>query len=503
MMVISAPMKIWILTFLALAFALASLPARTFTSLDGRTVDATIVAVAGNKVRIERIADGTQFDLEIASLTVDDQAYILQWMQGDQPLVPHPLGYQTVRLHFPTLLDFNNRPFVVGWQCFGRRVDGRTIEFELPPGAFVWLYFLRRSGTYSETRFILPFEGKETDYYLDWQDGILTQRTSPQGPARARGITFTGDPTVDEAAIERLHQLRPYPSLAVSGRVTEATPLDDLGGEVESLYLTRLERTELPTSLRAFYLVDPLPGVSILEGLPNLEVFRMTQFGEMVADEGFAGALLTAAPTLNTLSINGNMTPGFVQRVGTHPALRHLVLWGTLLDDTDSFSPLDLNGAVNLESLRTEWQVDPLDIAANPSLALLETSGTSLGTSARPADASPLPNLRNLKVTDDTDLGRLRRNDNSTFPFLRSVTLSREVDYTKFPSLERLILDMLDGASAYLRGLEPLAGQLREFSLQPTSQQNVNFIGEHCRDLSCLWLYNADVSDLSALRKLP
>lgn len=77
---------------LLLFFALTLTPAiaRTFTDNAGRKVEAELVAVESDKIRIRR-ADGQVFTLPLATLSAADQAFAAQWKAkapGPTPAVP-------------------------------------------------------------------------------------------------------------------------------------------------------------------------------------------------------------------------------------------------------------------------------------------------------------------------------------------------------------------------------------------------------------------------------
>lgn len=60
-------------------------PVRTWTSSDGRTLEAELVRVDGDRVVVKRSSDGREFTLRFGMLSADDQAFV-QAAGGDEPL---------------------------------------------------------------------------------------------------------------------------------------------------------------------------------------------------------------------------------------------------------------------------------------------------------------------------------------------------------------------------------------------------------------------------------
>jgi dienelactone hydrolase len=65
-----------ILIFLCLGCLSASLWARTWTSSDGRTLEADFVSAAGGEVTLKRATDGLTFTLPLAKLSAEDQEWV-------------------------------------------------------------------------------------------------------------------------------------------------------------------------------------------------------------------------------------------------------------------------------------------------------------------------------------------------------------------------------------------------------------------------------------------
>lgn len=85
---------------LALTFGLATtaaLSAREFTDAKGRKIQADLVAHAGDSIIIAR--GGKEFTIPINSLSLDDQAYVAQWIQENP---------NAVRLNFSYFVDLDD-----------------------------------------------------------------------------------------------------------------------------------------------------------------------------------------------------------------------------------------------------------------------------------------------------------------------------------------------------------------------------------------------------------
>jgi len=98
------------LTFSTLVCLLApKIPAREFTSADGRKIEAEVVAVKGEQVTIRR-SDGKDYTLGLALFSAADQSFLRSWKPGGDP-APAPAVKvdeevkpgATIRLEFPEL----------------------------------------------------------------------------------------------------------------------------------------------------------------------------------------------------------------------------------------------------------------------------------------------------------------------------------------------------------------------------------------------------------------
>ncbi|MDZ4402820.1 hypothetical protein [Prosthecobacter sp.] len=71
-------MKTHLLASLCL-IAATTLSAREFTDLQGRKLDAELVAVAGGQATLKRASDGRSFTVPAASFSADDQKFMKDW----------------------------------------------------------------------------------------------------------------------------------------------------------------------------------------------------------------------------------------------------------------------------------------------------------------------------------------------------------------------------------------------------------------------------------------
>ena len=76
-------MKTHILASLCIIAAAPALTAREFTDLQGRKLDAEIVAASGGQVMLKRATDGRTFNVAAASFTAADQKFISDWADAN------------------------------------------------------------------------------------------------------------------------------------------------------------------------------------------------------------------------------------------------------------------------------------------------------------------------------------------------------------------------------------------------------------------------------------
>ena len=76
-------MKTHILASLCLIASVTALPAHEFTDLQGRKLDAEIVAAGGGQVMLKRSADGRTFNVAASSFTAEDQKFISDWAEAN------------------------------------------------------------------------------------------------------------------------------------------------------------------------------------------------------------------------------------------------------------------------------------------------------------------------------------------------------------------------------------------------------------------------------------
>ncbi len=76
-------MKTQLLAILCLIAAVPTLPAHEFTDLQGRKLDAEIVAAAGGQVMLKRAADGRTFNVAASTFSAADQKFISEWADAN------------------------------------------------------------------------------------------------------------------------------------------------------------------------------------------------------------------------------------------------------------------------------------------------------------------------------------------------------------------------------------------------------------------------------------
>lgn len=87
--------------------------AYTFTSVDGRAVEAEIVEVSDSSITIQRSSDGRTFELEISRLIPDDAVYIGKWIERNQPMEDMPVHRSKEIGKWPRKLKPDNYDIVI------------------------------------------------------------------------------------------------------------------------------------------------------------------------------------------------------------------------------------------------------------------------------------------------------------------------------------------------------------------------------------------------------
>jgi len=103
-------MKIPLLVLLAATSALAQSALRTWTSTDGRKIEAAFVSATSDAVKI-RMANGSTFEVPLARLSAEDQAFI----QSQASAVPAAAGEKTSAAlrEWPRTISLADKPEVV------------------------------------------------------------------------------------------------------------------------------------------------------------------------------------------------------------------------------------------------------------------------------------------------------------------------------------------------------------------------------------------------------
>lgn len=83
--------------------------ARTWTSTDGRKIEASFVALAGENVKI-RMANGSTFDVPLARLSAEDQAFVKN--QSAAPATMAATGAPALSATWPRSVSLDDRPVV-------------------------------------------------------------------------------------------------------------------------------------------------------------------------------------------------------------------------------------------------------------------------------------------------------------------------------------------------------------------------------------------------------
>ncbi|MCB1089387.1 MAG: hypothetical protein KDM63_20280, partial [Verrucomicrobiae bacterium] len=105
----------------------------TFTSADGKTLEAEILDFRDAKVVIRRLTDGQTFELPANRLSPSDVDFMRGWLKAREDAA-HPAGWKRLRIHLPSFADSASATAIP--EAFQRK-DLTTWEAELPEGAWV------------------------------------------------------------------------------------------------------------------------------------------------------------------------------------------------------------------------------------------------------------------------------------------------------------------------------------------------------------------------------
>ncbi len=265
----------------------------------------------------------------------------------------------------------------------------------------------------------------------------------PSSIVPARDLVGITTLDLSEYLVESLDGLECWPTLErLDARLLrldageDATPLEALAS------LTSLRSLDLSCSTGL--------DLSVLEGHPNLSLFRLNQ-----GNCGEGNFEVTGLEVLGSLKRLESLELAFVPlgsaaNLGELRALRSLMLEETGLDDMDGLESLRLLGDL---SLTNNDITDASDLAALTNLRNLSLSGNSL------PDIDFVSSLRELEVLDVNDTGIESLPDLSKLPRLRWLRARGNELRTLIPLLEAPSLILSDLSSNRIESLEPLRGK--------------------------------------------
>src|SRR5262245_43392878 len=115
-------------------------PVRTFTSSDGKPLEAELVSLSGQQIVVRRVSDSKFFAIAVNRLSVEDKAFIQQWAAGG---LPDAAGWRKVRIHLPYSCD---NAFPTGMYSALERVEPNVLEGRLAEGMWLELNIDRKAG---------------------------------------------------------------------------------------------------------------------------------------------------------------------------------------------------------------------------------------------------------------------------------------------------------------------------------------------------------------------
>lgn len=377
-----------------------------FTNKDGKTIEAELVAVNGSQAEIRRAADGQLFQLEIVNLSLDDQAWIADWLRGEAG------DWMNLRVTLPGVLDYLAVIGANGSMTI-ERVGEREFDLFLPRGAWVEINVnppTRNAGVYEhlvryegEAEWEVSCEGPATLLSRDGAPPRIAGLTLPEGvagsPDGLAGFVDSFDPSRfdDSLSIEIPNRFDPG-DFAGFGRPVVAITADvPLTGEA----LAKVQSWK-PRALSIAYGEGCFEVLETFDGLEALEM--RSEATRMV--NGFRVPLLEKPtfrlPSVRDLSlISVPFIPELGRSLATMPGLRLLFQTSPSRQRDGPPPPVeawdDLAGFAALESIHVGFDVrmsGAEELAALPRLRSLSLNGRNLDW--KDSSLAKLADLRGL-----------------------------------------------------------------------------------------------------------
>ena len=129
---------------------------RTFTNREGNKIEATLIEVVGKEaIRIKRKSDGREFVLKIATLSLDDQQYLVEEMNKKAGFAPGGVGKGTLIINLPHILG-RVAAHTSRFSSTDSKLSVQKYRFAAPVGTWMAYNPYAISGEY-----LIPYRGEK------------------------------------------------------------------------------------------------------------------------------------------------------------------------------------------------------------------------------------------------------------------------------------------------------------------------------------------------------
>jgi hypothetical protein len=523
-------MKIPCWWFLAVVWTLVAVPCsesqtgrpvhRTFTDSAGRKLEAVFVRVKDGRARVVRVSDGQFFDLEIATLSAEDQEWIARQTTPDAGVAGNAGeqrefgGWSRLIIRMPGGLDAPSTAGT-GSKTMLRRMDALHHTAILPHGFWVKLNVLTGEGNLES---LVKFGG-ESAWEVRVEDHV-TYVSRDGGPLEAVGVSFPladpvswlaqrnptefpGPVSVEIRGSDQVECLESLP-FAVHAIVCDDVRLEETG--LRKIAGTKPLALDLGLDYGDVRILGEFAGMeSLVVSLSNIPSRR--EAGRVVA-EAFDFPVM---PTLRDLAVRSVAAPpGFPESlVSWAPMIRffHFSVGGDFPAAFVDWAGID--ALAGLEAFHATWgiRIDTRELTRLKKLRSIVLADGALAGS-EPGFAELAPEFKLIHL--DTGLNSIPRASweavvrSGSLDELTRLEISTEIDWAKLSNLESLCLRLPSvGSQDRLTGLGTLP-RLRSVDLENLAQADLEALGAlpNRERLAVVRLEKGTYQDVTPLRGL-
>lgn len=465
-----------------------------FTGSGGATLEAEVLDFRDGMVVIRRLSDGQVFELAANRLAPQDVDFMRAWLAARESMA-HPAGWKRIRVQVPEFADQVEAP---GIPAAFRRVDRHLWEAELPEGAWVLVKLWREGGRDFAPQFLLPYQG-EREWRLHYEDSRLYRWIDGGAEQLLAGITVGAED--GETELRAMKSEIPPGGVALYSGFLDARDFAALrGAAILSLVVTKLPDFSVARDgkARAVRVTEAMGEMTGLSGYDELEHLEAPHSGS------YPMAECARLKRLRTLVTDGQVALGSVTREDSFPALRHLSLAGSDIEDGERLEAF-LSLVPKLQSLALPdfHELELAGLAKCQDLTALELGDECLDPRAEGLGALPSLSIALLnasygadEIADLAEQGRFDR--------VRVIRSAHPIDPDRVPALRRLVWHGGED-SPPLAGFAPLTS-LPELELRGASDADLAALGEIAPNLAglrSLALRFPVAEDLAPLSALP